>query len=419
MKSKIMKLSLLILIVAIGYSCRQTLKEGGTNKKTETPVAVTFGDDLSFLKVHSDIVTLQLGDGLVAVSPALQGRVMTSSANGMKGTSYGWINKAHYTSKDTLAQINVYGGEERFWLGPEGGQYSLFFKKGVDFIFENWYTPRLIDLEPFEIKEQTPDQVSFEKTATLTNYSGFTFDFKIDRNVNVLSKRETFDALGIFMPEGIHSVGYRTTNTLTNIGNEDWKKETGLLSIWLLGMLKHSETTTVVIPYTQGNEAELGSIVNDDYFGKVPSDRLVVTDRAIFFKGDGKLRGKIGLSPQRAKNVMGSYDAIAKALTIVIYNKPKGTTDYVNSKWEIQEEPYKGDVINSYNDGPSEPGEKPLGPFYELASSSPAAALKKGELITHIQSIFHFEGNATFLNYIAEQLLGVSLNEITKIFIQK
>lgn len=416
-----MKLSLLIVIVAIGYSCKQTLKEGSTNenKKPKTPIAGTFGDDLSFLKTHSDIVTLQSGDGLVAVSPTLQGRVMTSTAKGMEGASYGWINKAHYESKDTLPQINVYGGEERFWLGPEGGQYSFFFKKDVDFTYENWYTPRLIDVEPFEIKEQTPDQVSFEKTATLTNYSGFTFDFKIDRNVNVLSKKETSDALGIFMPEGIHSVGYRTTNTLTNIGNEDWKKETGLPSIWLLGMLKHSETTTVVIPYTQGNEAELGSIVNDDYFGKVPSDRLVVTDKAIFFKGDGKQRGKIGLSPQRAKNIMGSYDAMAKALTIVTYNKPKGVTDYVNSKWELQEEPYKGDVINSYNDGPSEPGARPLGPFYELESSSPAAALKKGETITHIQSTYHFEGSEELLNQIAQQLLGVSLNEIIKIFKQK
>ena len=24
--------------------------------------------------------------------------------------------------------MNAYGGENRLWLGPEGGKYSLFFK---------------------------------------------------------------------------------------------------------------------------------------------------------------------------------------------------------------------------------------------------------------------------------------------------
>jgi hypothetical protein len=29
---------------------------------------------------------------------------------------------------------------------------------------------------------------------------------------------------------------------------------------------------------------------------------------------------------------------------------------YVNSKWGQQDDPYKGDVVNSYNDGPVEDG---------------------------------------------------------------
>ena len=28
--------------------------------------------------------------------------------------------------------VNVFGGEDRFWLGPEGGQYSIFFVKGTN-----------------------------------------------------------------------------------------------------------------------------------------------------------------------------------------------------------------------------------------------------------------------------------------------
>ena len=61
------------------------------------------------------------------------------------------------------------------------------------------------------------------------------------------------------------------------------------------------------------------------------------------------------------------------------FTRPDGAADYVNSMWEIQSEPYKGDALNSYNDGPPGPGQKPLGPFYELESSSPALALEPGQ----------------------------------------
>jgi hypothetical protein len=33
-----------------------------------------------------------------------------------------------------------------------------------------------------------------------------------------------------------------------------------------------------------------------------------------------------------------------------------GATDYVNSMWEDQKEPFSGDVVNSYNDGPTATG---------------------------------------------------------------
>jgi hypothetical protein len=82
----------------------------------------------------------------------------------------------------------------------------------------------------------------------------------------------------------------------------------------------------------------------------------------------------------------------------------------------LQDEPYKGDVVNSYNDGPAEPGAEPLGPFYELETSSPAAALKPGETILHIHRTFHLQGSEASLSPIAESLLGVTIDEIKKAF---
>ena len=101
-----------------------------------------------------------------------------------------------------------------------------------------------------------------------------------------------------------------------------------------------------------------------------------------------------------------------KLLTVVQYNKPKDVDDYVNSAWELQKEPFKGDTVNSYNDGPATPGGACLGPFYELETSSPAAALQPGAMLSHSHRTFHFEGSESDLDKIAKAVLGVSLAEI-------
>ncbi|MGI9455671.1 MAG: DUF6786 family protein [Aeoliella sp.] len=379
------------------------------------PAERAFGADVRFLSSHVETIVLRGKEGKaqVAVVPAYQGRVMTSTATGDTGTSYGWINYDQVAAGITAgAPINVFGGEERFWLGPEGGQFAIFFAPGAEFDFANWQTPPSIDTDPFEVSQQAAGEVTCRHEAKVVNHSGTSFAYRVDRHIGLMSTGEIKESLGVDASR-VSSVAYRTSNRLTNTGSNDWKKETGLLSIWTLGMYKHGPETTVVIPYRQGPESELGTVVIDDYFGKVPAERLKVSDRAIFFSGDGTYRSKIGLTPQRSTDICGSYDAARGVLTIVKYNQPgPEVTDYVNSMWEIQDEPYAGDAINSYNDGPAEPGAKPLGPFYELETSSPALALKSGASGEHIQETYHFEGNPDALDHLSKELLGVSLADI-------
>ena len=88
----------------------------------------------------------------------------------------------------------------------------------------------------------------------------------------------------------------------------------------------------------------------------------------------------------------------------------------MEASWELQKEPYTGDAIHSYNDGSPEPGKPPLGPFYELETSSPAAALDPGQSMQHVQRTFHIQGSEEALNPLAERLLGVSLESIKAAF---
>lgn len=384
---------------------------------SQTKSHTTFGDDISFMQKYTPIVELSdvSGESRIAVAPDLQGRVMTSTAFGNEGRSYGWINKTLFESKEISEHINAYGGEERFWLGPEGGQYSIFFKEGTEFTLDNWYTPKLLDLEPFNVKSKSFDKVVFTKKASLINYSNFKFDFDIEREVSVLSEENILKEFKIASLGKSKTIAYKTINKLVNTG-ADWNQETGLLSIWMLGMFNPSPNTTIIVPYILGDEAELGIPVNDTYFGKVPSERLVVKKNVIYFSGDGEYRSKIGLSPMRAKNILGSFDTKNNVLTIVKYNKPESVKSYVNSMWEIQKEPYTGDVVNSYNDGAPTPNEKPLGPFYELETSSPALELKTGESAKHIQFTCHIEGDIDSLEPILKQVFNVSIDDVKTAF---
>jgi hypothetical protein len=380
--------------------------------------AQTFGEDVEFLKRQTTVLVLSVpkSSARVAVCPELQGRVMTSSARGDASPGYGWINRELLASGKRSPHINAYGGEDRFWLGPEGGQFSLFFKKGDPFDLAHWWTPAAIDSEPYPVASRGPDRISFGKRMSLVNYSGTRFELELLRTVRVLDAAETAKLLGVRADPALDMVGYESENRITNVGASAWRKETGLVSIWILGMFKPAPRTTVVVPFQPGDEADRGPVVNDSYFGKVPPERLIVGERVVFFKGDGQHRSKIGLSLARARSVLGSYDPAARVLTLVRFDRPAGASDYVNSLWELQKEPYKGDVVNSYNDGPPERGAKPLGPFYELETSSPAAALAPGESLVHRHRTVHYTGDEQKLDAVARASLGVGISQIRSAF---
>ncbi|MEX0987030.1 MAG: DUF6786 family protein [Bacteroidales bacterium] len=405
-----MKRTVFLTIVAIlfltSHSCNQNNKRYDMGK---------YGYDKAFFEKHRiDFLELESEDGLsrILVVPAYQGRVMTSTAKGNKGNSYGWINYSFIEAGQQDPQFNVFGGEERLWLGPEGGPYSIYFGEGEEQVFENWVVPSLIDTDTFDILEQDSRSVRFSKSAVLKNVAGSEFSLSLERKLSVMAKEEVSEMLNIPVPDNIRMVAYESENTIMNRGSEAWTKEGGLLSLWMLCMFNPSPETTVFLPYREDTD---GVIVNDDYFGKVPSDRLKVENGTVFFKIDGKHRSKIGIPPQRAKALCGSYDSGSKVLTLLWSSLPDEPMPYVNSKWGIQDDPYVGDAVNSYNDGPVDDGSI-MGPFYEIETSSPAAALKPGESLVHVQRVMHFEAEEAILAAMVDTLFDLDLKEIANKF---
>ena len=407
-------LPVFILLLASCNSNDQTRKSNLIERNMTSDSTKQYGFNRDFLKKHVAVIELKNARSAITMVPAWQARVMTSTSEGDSGFSFGWINRELIASGKLLPHINAFGGEERLWLGPEGGQFSIFFSKGKTFTYENWQTPAFLDTEPFQLMSSTDTSALFGNDIVAENYTGTHFKFRIERAVTLLSENDINKQFSIDV-KGLNCVAYSSENRLINKGEVAWKKESGLLSIWMLGMFNPSPAVIIVIPFRQGDENLLGPKVNDNYFGKITSDRLRVTDDHIFFRADGKSRGKIGIPPLRATGVMGSYDSDNKILTLLICRLPEAKRDYVNSAWQIQENPFSGDALNSYNDGPLDDGSQ-MGPFYELETSSPAADLKPGEGLSHIQFTLHLTGDHDKLDLVSRKMLGVSLNDISKVF---
>lgn len=378
----------------------------------------TFGQDLDFLRQHVETLVLSNNEGAqLAVVPAYQGRTMTSTSCGGEGKSYGYINYDAITSDDIDPQINLYGGEDRMWISPEGGQYSVFFDPGAPMDFAKWRTPAVLDTEPFDLVQQDEQTVIFTKQASLKNWSNFEFKVQMDRKVILLDRNAASENLGMPL-DGLSLSAHESHNTLTNRGNAAWQADTGLIGIWMLCMNKPSPNATLLVPFKQGSVEELGPHVNADYFGKLDSSRLVVDEGVglIFFLGDGNLRSKLGLTFQRVQPWLGSWDKERGVLSVVQFNLPDAAPNgYNNNLWELQDEPYAGDVINAYNDGPNESGGQ-LGGFFELETISPALALAPNEAFTHIHRTIRMEGDRDSLSAVAQKTFGVSLDEIESKF---
>src|SRR4051812_40997076 len=178
-RASVLRRGTLAAIAALALAGCRGSSGGSNSNRPMTP----FDSDLAFLRSHSDVVVLAdpAGQSRVAVAPAYQGRVMTSTTGGDDAPSFGWVGRAAIESGQKQPHMNVFGGEDRFWLGPEGGQYGLFFKRGDPFDLAHWQTPEAFDWGPWDVASRSATEVTFKKQMALVNDSGTPVSVTVDR----------------------------------------------------------------------------------------------------------------------------------------------------------------------------------------------------------------------------------------------
>ncbi len=378
----------------------------------------SFGQELSFFsKYEVRTIILGEGDSMIAISPDWQARVMTSTFGGVEGSSLGWINRelivASKLNPEKL-RVEQIGGEDRFWIGPEGGDFSIFFAEASHISAENWNAPKELSAEPWNFVARNKNQVKFEKSAEFRNMKGTLIKAKAEREISYITKTQVSEILGIEIPQNVKVVAFQSLNKLTNVGDFAWGEKAGMLNISVQSCFNANKDVKVFIPYKQGDASKLGDIVRDNYYQPTIGDggRLLIEPEYIRFNADGKGMSGIGVSAKRSEGITLSYDAKNSILTVILYIKPAGDCAYLPSGWRRGGSNFDGDAISLFNNGPLSLTSAPANPYYELSTYSPALSLSPKKSQFHLQRVFHFGGSEYDLGLIAYKLTGISIGQL-------
>jgi hypothetical protein len=348
------------------------------------------------------------GKGCLLIAPDLSARIMAVSMDGEKGENFGFVETKSVANRGKDPQFNPYGGALRWWPGPEGGQFGLAFPPGTkDFTLDSWHISEDYNGKRFEVAyPQSGEGTSalMGSEFSIENASGTRLHIGVESRISLLDDplgtKSRGARKGKTRKASSEHFGYLVETTFENLSNEPMRKETGLVSIWMLGMYEAGPKAFVVAPFERKGT---GTIVTDTYFSPdgISADRLVVSEKAgyLLFRADARERSKIGLSRSRAANTIGSIDFTRRLLTV--WKFPiRRRMPYVNSLWEHQTRPYAGDITNSYNDDGN------FGNFYELECSSHALALEPRERFCFPLEIHHYRRPRAQLCELANKLLG-------------
>src|ERR1700753_747557 len=101
----------LTLLALSGIALGSCQMKGNTNSQqasADTAAKGTFAYDLNFLKAKDSVIVLKNneGSGQIIISPKYQAKVFTSTADGMAGKSFGWVNYKEFDLKQPDAHMN-------------------------------------------------------------------------------------------------------------------------------------------------------------------------------------------------------------------------------------------------------------------------------------------------------------------------
>lgn len=302
---------------------------------------MSYQNGLNFLESKTKVLELSNDFGArIAVCPFWNGRVMTSTCNGLGGDSYGLIDVRGIenivdNANDNTNRTFPCGGENQFTLSPDRGRFSICHTTNIkddDYYLHDLHQngldfPMGYTEGPFDVDFGLSDGIlRMRRSFSATNISGAKFDLNAVRKIRLLNESHLLDIfsnnafVALEHPE-VSYVAYETSDTLVNSGAA-FSQYSGLVSIRVKNMFNASPFSAMIVPFRNGNEDELGPPIQSDFFGISSRYRLHLLSNAALLRADGLLRGQIGVSRHRTLSYCAAINFRSGVLSIIAFNLP-------------------------------------------------------------------------------------------------
>lgn len=335
--------------------------------------------------VDPAVYGMSASDGMVWLSPGLQGRIFCSIDDTLTH-KLDFDLAAHPTDS-----FNNIGGNS-FWPAPEGGAFAFNYPHG------EWCVQDGINKVCPVLTVQPDGSARMVKNITLLNAKGVEVELEYRREIQANDITAQAHACGV------RCVSYRETDTFTP--QKEYATDQVILNAWTLEQFWGAENIVAFGAYGK-KDAAPKQVINDDFYGD-PLARIRFADGLFLFDLGGPNRLQIGFKKDCRPELIGAYDPANDMLIIRKTNIENGV--YINIADNDQKNgAYSTEDIYSIFNGSQELN------FFELETIAPMI-VKDGKLVS---STLHsatciYKGGRENIRAVLEKIYGLNSKEIVK-----
>ena len=328
---------------------------------------------------------LASADGMVWLSPGLQGRIFCSIGNEL-------VHKLDFNlAQHPTDGFNNIGGNS-FWPGPEGGAFAFNYPHG------EWTVQDGINKVCPVLTAESPVEAVMVKNISLLNAKGIEVELEYRRRVR------TLDISGQTAAYGVKGAAYAETDTFTPL--KEYSTGDVILNAWSLEQFSGAEGIVAFGAYGC-RDAAVRQVINDDFYGD-PLSRISCGNGLFRFALGGPGRLQIGFKKDCSPELIGAYDASRGLLIIRKTSIEDGV--YVNIADNDQKNgAYSTEDVYSIFNGSQELN------FFELETIAPMT-VRSGILVrSELKSrTFIYQGTGDQLRSLLEKEYQLNSKEIIK-----
>jgi hypothetical protein len=329
---------------------------------------MSYHDALNYLTQKTSVIELydQWG-GRVAICPEWNGRILTSTCDGLDGDSFGCIN---VRAIDT-DRFEDFGGED------------------------HWTTSPLI--YPFAVEHVKENRAVLQRTLPMNDADGKHVELQLSRKISLLGRQKIGTEFGDTVAdalerEDVSVVGFCSENTVQS-------QEKANIACRLRGMYNACPHTFVIVTIPSNEFSIKGFPVDVDYLGGSPHGRIRHLPEALLIRADGHGRCRTTMPYTAAPDIFGAVELRFGRLTLWTFDIPSNSEE---------------DVIRIYNSGRRHSGEPDWVTYYEMNCFSAAKPLTPENPLLYRQCTLHISAGNDILEGLVQQIFGVSLGKFPK-----